>query len=180
MNVHSHRLGGVTAAMLLALAGLAGFLIATANGATQSKGTVSLRSTKLGKILVSSNGHTLYLFQKDKSGRSSCAGQCAKYWPPLISATKPTAGTGVKTALLGRVRRSDGTMQVTYNRHPLYLFLKDKAAGQLTGENLDFFGGEWYVVNAKGAKVEPGEHRGTTTTEQTTTTTYTQPPPPGY
>lgn len=180
MRVHS-RLSGMAAVILLAVAGVAGFLLAgtSANGATQSKGTVSLRSTKLGKVLVNSAGRTLYLFEKDKNGRSSCAGQCAKYWPPLISATKPTAGTGVKAALLGRVRRSDGKMQVTYNRHPLYLFLKDKAAGQVTGENLDFFGGEWYVVNAKGVKVEPGEHTGTTTNETTTTQTYTY-TQPGY
>jgi predicted lipoprotein with Yx(FWY)xxD motif len=135
---------------------------------------VSLRSTKLGKVLVNSSGRTLYLFMKDKGGRSSCSGQCAKYWPPLISAASPTAGAGINAALLGRVRRGDGKMQVTYNKHPLYLFFKDKSAGQVTGENLDFFGGEWYVVNAKGVKVEPGEHAGTTTTSTTTSTTSTR------
>jgi predicted lipoprotein with Yx(FWY)xxD motif len=182
MRNHSRRLSGIAAVVLLAVAGIAGFLLAgtSANGATKSNATVSLRSTKLGKVLVNSSGRTLYLFEKDKNGHSSCAGQCAKYWPPLISAAKPTAGTGVKAALLSRVRRSDGKMQVTYNKHPLYLFLKDRAAGQTTGENLDFFGGEWYVVNANGVKVEPGEHSGTTT-QQTTTSTYTNTQPiPGY
>src|SRR5207248_9589004 len=103
-------------------AGISGFLLAgpSANGATQSKGTVALRTTKLGQILVNSSGRTLYLFARDKNGRSSCSGQCATYWPPLISASQPTAGTGIKASLLGRVRRGDGKMQVIYNRHPLY------------------------------------------------------------
>ena len=182
MRDRTRRFRGLAVIGLLAVAGVAGFLVAgtPANGATQSKGTVSLRSTKLGSILVNSQGRTLYLFEKDKGGRSSCSGQCAKFWPPLISATKPTAGTGVKLALLGRVKRSDGRMQVTYNKHPLYTFLKDTAAGQTKGENFDAFGAEWYTLNAKGVKVEPGQHSGGTTTTGTTTTqtyTYTQ---PGY
>lgn len=172
MRAHS-RLKGGAAIVAIALAGVAGYLAAggSANGATQSKGTVSLRSTKFGKVLVNSSGRTLYLFMKDKSGRSSCSGQCATYWPPLTSAAAPTAGTGVKAALLGRVRRGDGKMQVTYNKHPLYLFVKDKSAGQVAGENISAFGGDWYVVNANGVKVEPGEHAGTTTTTSTTSTT---------
>ena len=154
----NRRIRGLAAVGLLAVAGIAGFMLSgtSANGATQSKSTVSLRTTKLGKILVSSNGHTLYLFEKDKGGRSSCTGMCATYWPPLTSATKPTAGAGVKASLLGRTRRSDGKMQVTYNKHPLYWFSGDKSAGQVTGEELEAFGGEWFDVSAKGAKVETG------------------------
>src|SRR5947209_5970892 len=116
---HQLRLSSIAAVALLALAGIAGFLLAgtSANGATNSKATVQLRSTKLGKILVGSTGHTLYLFAKDTSGRSACSGQCAVYWPPLLSATKPTAGTGVKASLLGRTKRSNGKWQVTYNKH---------------------------------------------------------------
>jgi predicted lipoprotein with Yx(FWY)xxD motif len=181
----ARRTRGAAAVALLAFAGVAGFLVAgnPASGATQSKATVSLRATKLGKVLVSSSGRTLYLFMKDKSGRSSCSGTCAKYWPPLISAAKPTAGAGIKASLLGRTKRSDGRWQVTYNKHPLYWFALDKKAGDVAGENLDDFGGEWYVVSAKGAKVEPNEDH-STTTESTTTSTgysYTAPsPPPGY
>jgi predicted lipoprotein with Yx(FWY)xxD motif len=180
----NRRIRGLAAVGLLAVAGIAGFMLSgnSANGATQSKGTVSLRTTKLGKILVSSNGHALYLFAKDKGGRSACTGMCATYWPPLTSAAKPTAGAGVKVALLGRTRRSDGKMQVTYNKHPLYWFSGDKSAGQVTGEELKAFGGEWYAVSAKGAKVEKsGESGGggATTTSPTPTYTYTQ-PIPGY
>ena len=178
----NRRIRGLAAVGLLAVAGIAGFMLSgtSANGATQSKSTVSLRTTKLGKILVSSNGHTLYLFEKDKSGRSSCTGMCATYWPPLTSAAKPTAGAGVKASLLGRTRRSDGKMQVTYNKHPLYWFSGDKSAGQVGGEEQNAFGAEWYSVSAKGSKVKSGESGGGgETTSSTPTYTYTQ-PIPGY
>lgn len=181
MRDQTRRYRGIAAVAVLALAGVAGFLLAgtAANGATRSKGTVSLRSTKLGKVLVSSTGRTLYLFEKDRSGHSSCTGQCATYWPPLISATKPTAGSGVKASLLGRTKRSDGTMQVTYSKHPLYMFANDKTAGQVKGEAVNAFGANWYAVSANGAKVGAGGQGGTTTAP-TTTSTYTYPPPPGY
>ena len=89
-------LAGIVAASL----GLAGFLLAGSNaqGATHqstSGATVSLRTTKLGAILVNSKGHTLYLFAKDKSGKSACTATCTKYWPPTIAQTKPTAGAGI-------------------------------------------------------------------------------------
>lgn len=184
MRGQTRRFRGLAVIGLLAVVGIAGFHAAgsAATGATHSNGTVSLRTTKLGKILVNSRGLTLYLFMKDKSGHSACAGQCAAYWPPLATKTKPTAGTGVKAALLSWTKRSDGTMQVTYNKHPLYLFVKDTAAGQVNGENFSGFGAKWYVVNANGLKVLPG-HTGTTsstpTTTPTPTYTYTS-LPPGY
>jgi predicted lipoprotein with Yx(FWY)xxD motif len=174
---HQLRLSSIAAVALLALAGIAGFLLAgtSATGATSSNATVQLRSTKLGKILVGSTGRTLYLFGKDSSGRSSCAGQCPVYWPPLLSAAKPTAGSGVNASLLGRTKRSNGKWQVTYNKHPLYYFSNDKAAGQVKGEEVNAFGANWYAVSAKGAKVTTGS--GGTTTGTTPTTTYTN---PGY
>ena len=163
----------------LALLGLIGYLAATgqlANGATQSHATVSLRSTALGKVLVTSTGHTLYLFMHDKGGKSSCTGQCATFWPPLVDASKPTAGTGVHAALLGRVARSGGAMQVTYNGHPLYRFSVDKQAGQTNGEGVNHFGGLWWAVSASGIAVKKAGG-GTTSTSQTTTG-YTPPPYP--
>lgn len=174
MRGQTRRLRGIAVLGLLAVAGIAGFVAAgsAANGATHSTGTVSLRSTKLGKVLVNSSGRTLYLFTKDKSAHSTCSGQCVAFWPPLLTKTKPTAGTGVNASLLSWTKRSDGTMQVTYNKHPLYLFVKDKAAGQVHGENVDAFGGEWYVVSAKGVKVEPGAHAATTTGTTTTSPGY--------
>ena len=107
---------------------------------------VMARSSSLGKILVDAKGHTLYLFEKDKQDRSACSGQCASFWPPLLTSGKATAGVGVKAALLGTTRRSDGKLQVTYAGHPLYRFALDTQAGQTKGEALKKFGAEWYVL----------------------------------
>ena len=92
-------------------------------------------------MLATSSGRTLYLFMKDKSGRSACYGQCASYWPPLMKKGALRAGTGVKAKLLGTTKRKNGTLQVTYRGHPLYLFKLDHASGQIAGQGQNFFGG---------------------------------------
>jgi predicted lipoprotein with Yx(FWY)xxD motif len=56
--------------------------------------------------------------------------------------------------LLGVTRRADGTSQVTYGGHPLYLFLLDTEPGQSRGQDLHDFGAAWYVVSAAGKKIE--------------------------
>ena len=148
----------IAVVLAVALAASA-FAAVTAIAAAPTKpATVKLRSTKLGKILVNGNSQTLYLFEKDKHGKSACSGQCAKFWPPLLTKGKPKAGAGVKASLLGTTKRSDGTTQVTYNKHPLYRFLNDKnKVGSTKGEGIDAFGAEWYVVGANGKKIEkPG------------------------
>jgi predicted lipoprotein with Yx(FWY)xxD motif len=102
----------------------------------------------------STRGHTLYLFEHDKGGKSACVGKCATFWPPLLTTGKPTAMSGIKASLLGTTRRADGRLQVTYHGHPLYSFVKDARAGQMTGEAVNAFGGEWYVISPAGVKIE--------------------------
>jgi len=159
---------------LTAVLGVSGFLAAgwsVARGATGTNATVSLRKTKLGLILVNSSGHTLYLFAKDSNDKSACSASCAKFWPPLLAHGKPTAGMGVKASLLGTTRRSNGSLQVTYNKHPLYTFALDKQAGQTNGEGSLAFGAHWYAVSGKGTAVLKASTT-TTTTGTTTTTPY--------
>jgi predicted lipoprotein with Yx(FWY)xxD motif len=159
---------------LSAALGLTGFLTAAsiARSATQTNPTVSLRKTKLGMILVNSKGHTLYMFQKDRNGKSACNGNCARFWPPLLSHGKPSAGPGVKAALLGTTKRSTGSLQVTYNRHPLYTFALDKQAGQTHGQGNVAFGGKWYTVSARGTAVVKAPPATSTTTTTTSTCAY--------
>ena len=110
-------------------------------------------TSALGRIVVDGQSHTLYLFEKDKRGKSACSGACATNWPPLLTKGKPVAGAGAKASLLGTTKRADGTTQVTYNKHPLYTFVGDKGKrGATTGEGLDAFGAKWYVVAAKGTE----------------------------
>ena len=55
-----------------------------------------------------------------------------------------------RTRYLGTTTRTDGTVQVTYNGWPLYYYVKDKAPGDVTGQDV---GGVWYVVSAAGEQV---------------------------
>ena len=115
--------------------------------------TVGISNTGLGKILVNSQGRTLYLFGKDSGTTSACTGACAGNWPPLRANGKPTLGTGADASLVGTIQRSDGKQQVTYNGHPLYLFKGDKKPGDTNGEGLTAFGGTWYVLSSSGNQV---------------------------
>ena len=128
--------------------------LSRAAAATQSSTTVSSATSKLGRILADSRGRTLYLFENDTRGHSSCAGACATYWPPLLTRGKPTAARAAKQALLGTTRRADGTTQVTYAGHPLYRFVQDTKPGQTTGQDLHDFGAGWYVLAPAGTKIE--------------------------
>jgi predicted lipoprotein with Yx(FWY)xxD motif len=159
---------------LTVMLGIVGFLVAgtVARSATQANRTVSLSKTKLGQILVNSKGHTLYMFSKDKNGKSSCSGSCTKFWPPLLQHGKVTAGPGVKASLLGTTRRSNGSMQITYNKHPLYGFVLDKKAGQTNGEGNVAFGGKWHAVSARGTAVVAAPTPPTTTTTPTNSNPY--------
>ena len=140
-------------AALVSLAGLSGAPAATDS---QTGTRVSTASSSLGKIIVDGRGRTLYLFEKDKRGHSACSGACAMYWPPVITNGTPKAGRGVKTSLLGTIRRANGARQVTYAGHPLYRYLLDTKSGQTNGEGLQDFGGGWDALSPAGKKIERG------------------------
>ncbi|HEX6460233.1 MAG TPA: hypothetical protein VF032_15035 [Thermoleophilaceae bacterium] len=133
-----------------------GVTTAGAHQARASKAaTIQLKKVgRLGKILVNGHGQTLYLFEKDKHGRSACNGQCAKFWPPALTTGKPRAGSGVSAGKLGTTRRKDGKLQATYNGHPLYAYAGDSRAGQANGQRSTNFGALWYVMNARGNAVK--------------------------
>jgi len=108
----------------------------------------------LGKVLVDGQGFTLYVFAPDKhSGTSKCYRACANAWPPLVlpsGVSQAPAGAGVRAALLGVTKRTDGTTEVTYDRWPLYTWVVDSAPGDVTGQDLNNLGGKWYVITPHG------------------------------
>jgi predicted lipoprotein with Yx(FWY)xxD motif len=81
-------------------------------------------------------------------------GALAAAWPPYVASAAVRAAAGVNPALLGTVRLSDGTTQVTYNGHPLYYFHGDGAPGTDHGQGLKAFGADWYVVGVNGSKID--------------------------
>jgi predicted lipoprotein with Yx(FWY)xxD motif len=115
--------------------------------------TIGVANSSLGKILVDSQGRTVYLFEKDTGTTSTCSGDCAVAWPPVTVDGKATVGNGLTASKVGTTKRSDGTSQVTYNGHPLYLFQGDHGSGDTNGEGLNAFGALWYVVAPTGAAV---------------------------
>jgi predicted lipoprotein with Yx(FWY)xxD motif len=121
-----------------------------------SSGTVQLADSDLGSILVDADGMTLYLFESDSAGASTCTADCAATWPPLID-DAPVAGEGVDEALLGTTTRNDGEVQVTYDGHPLYGFASDQAPGDTEGQGV---GDVWFVVDASGKAVTEAARTG--------------------
>jgi predicted lipoprotein with Yx(FWY)xxD motif len=102
---------------------------------------------KLGKILVdSATTKTLYTWAKDTDENSQCYDACATVWPPFVTTAKIVAADGVTTGKFGTSTRKDGALQVTFNSHPLYFFVRDTAAGMTNGQGSTGFGAVWAVV----------------------------------
>jgi predicted lipoprotein with Yx(FWY)xxD motif len=97
--------------------------------------------TTAGKVLTTPDGMTLYTFDKDTTGTSTCYGDCAQYWPPLL------AGSGAKEAdFLTLTTRTDGTKQWMASNKPLYTYVQDKKPGQVKGDN---YNNVWHVVKVQ-------------------------------
>ena len=148
------------AAAVLAVAACASSSSSTSSAAPNSApaagassgNTVTERTIGGTQVLTNSAGLTLYWFAPDTSTTSKCTGSCATYWPPVKGPA--TAGSGV-TGTLGVITRPDGTMQATYNGHPLYTYAGDSAPGQANGNGKNLSGGLWYEVTVSGAAPAP-------------------------
>ena len=154
-------LAGATALVVaaLAVAGCGGSGGSNANSPAPPKNangqsaTVAVANENVGKILVDSQGRTLYLFERDSGTKSACTGACAVEWPPLRATGKPSVGGGANASIVATSARSDGKSQVTYNGHPLYLFSADQKVGDTNGQGVNAFGGLWYVLSSSGDEI---------------------------
>src|SRR4030043_504639 len=86
-----------------------------------------------GQFLVDGKGMSLYMFTKDTADTVNCSGECLDYWPPLLTMGSPALGEGVDPALVGTAPMPDGSMIVTYNHMPLYYYVLDEKAGDVSG-----------------------------------------------
>jgi predicted lipoprotein with Yx(FWY)xxD motif len=125
-------------------------------------------NSKLGTIVVDGSGRTLYRFDKDSASppTSNCTGACAQLWPPVLVGTQISL-SGVDRSLLGTIRRSDGSVQLTLHGWPLYRYAGDSAPGQINGEGLD---GTWFAVRPTGAKALTASTRSASTSTGSTST----------
>ena len=127
----------VSLTLLLANAGVA----STGGGA--STAIVKVKDVHGVAVLTNARGYTLYWFAPDSSTASRCYGTCAAYWPPVIG--RPSASAGV-TGSFTTVTRTNGTLQVAYDGHPLYTYVGDAAPGQASGNRVRLNGGWWYEM----------------------------------
>lgn len=123
---------------------------ATTGGDAMGAGTVAIATTDLGDVLVGAGGMTLYMYDPDKQGASTCYNRCATSWPPLLVDGAPVAGAGIDATLLGTTERTDGSVQVTYDGWPLYYWAQDAAAGDVTGQAVNDV---WWVLDASGEPI---------------------------
>ena len=140
-------------ALSVAACGSGGSAATAATPKTPTVASVSVSKSSLGSILVNSNGRTLYLFKADVGMHSVCAGACATKWPPLLATGKTTAGSGLSASKLATITRSDGSRQITYNGHPLYLFVKDHKPGDVKGQGVIAFGAAWFALSPSGDQI---------------------------
>jgi predicted lipoprotein with Yx(FWY)xxD motif len=123
---------------------------ASASSAPAAASGSALKTATIGgaTVLTNAKGFTLYWFAPDTPTTSKCNGSCATYWPPVKGPA--TAGAGV-TGKLATIKRADGSVQATYNGHPLYTYVADTAPGQAKGNGLNLSGGVWHEITASGA-----------------------------
>lgn len=151
------RLGSVIGVLVFGLAGLTACgedSDTPAGGSTSSVSSGSKLATKdvsgLGKVVVDGNGRTVYVFDKDTSGKSNCEGDCLAKWPVVPAGEGTPQLDGIDASLVGTVTRSDGSKQLSIGGLPIYLFAQDTKAGEAKGQAV---GGVWWVVGEDGKKI---------------------------
>ena len=149
---------GGLARVAAVLGALALVAIGTADASTTRTVIKSSSAAGLGRIIVAgSNRHTLYGFSNDPRNKSTCYRRCSKVWIPLWAKGKIVAakGSGVNGRKLGKIRRRNGSYQVTYYRQPLYLYTRDRKPGVANGHYQYQFGNSWYAIDINGSPAPP-------------------------
>jgi predicted lipoprotein with Yx(FWY)xxD motif len=144
---------------LLALGAAAAVLAACSSSGTSSSGSATsspaaattggLKTAKIGSatVLTNAKGFTLYSFAPDTPTKSNCNGACAKFWPPVKGAL---SASGVK-GTFGTIKRSDGSIQASFDGHPLYTYVGDTKPGEAKGNGLNLSGGLWHDITLSGS-----------------------------
>ena len=136
----------LTVSGLVVLAGTGwGLRLAEPPGYGTGSMTTVLETDRVGgvTVLTDAEGYTLYWFGPDNTTMSACEASCARTWAPVTAPA--AAGAGV-TGTLGAIARPDGSLQATYDGHPLYTASADKAPGQAKGNGVWDGGGQWHEV----------------------------------
>jgi predicted lipoprotein with Yx(FWY)xxD motif len=121
-----------------------------AAGSARRGKAIKVMNSRYGRMLFDGRGRAIYLFTRERGSKSRCYGACAVAWPPVYTRGRPRARDAVDAKLLDTITRRGGRRQVTYNGHPLYYYVTDRRAGQITCQDVTEFGGTWLVVDPDG------------------------------
>ncbi|MGZ4170066.1 MAG: COG4315 family predicted lipoprotein [Solirubrobacteraceae bacterium] len=117
---------------------------------------IGSRKTQDGTLIIGAGDRTVYFFRPDKRSttghakQSTCYNGCAAVWPPVLATRIPATSGKAEASLLGLTTRKDGTKQVTHNGLPLYYYVPDTKAGQVTGNQLKDQFGFWAGLQPSG------------------------------
>jgi predicted lipoprotein with Yx(FWY)xxD motif len=111
--------------------------------------------SEFGQMLFDATGQAIYLFDVETTSKPRCYDACAEAWPPVLTTGGPVSGPGVESSLLGTTKRADGTVQVTYNDHPLY-FYANEGKREVKCHDIFLNGGNWYIVQPGGDPAPAG------------------------
>ncbi len=126
----------------------------SSSAAAASKVELETQKSKFGQIVTDSTGRTVYMFASDSPTKSTCYGQCASFWPPVLAKGAVEASDGIDKSKIKTLKRTDGTTQVVYNGWPLYYFLQDQAPGDTNGQGNTNFGAAWWVLTPAGEPIK--------------------------
>jgi predicted lipoprotein with Yx(FWY)xxD motif len=107
----------------------------------------------LGEYLTDKDGRSLYMFDLDSDMMSNCYDDCATTWTPYLIDSGVTIYGNIRDNLLGRFARTDGKIQLTFNKMPLYFYSLDTMPGDFNGNGLMSFGGKWYLMSPNGTPI---------------------------
>jgi predicted lipoprotein with Yx(FWY)xxD motif len=109
--------------------------------------------TNAGTGVGSIDGIVAYADKNESGSKIECTGNCTNTWHPWVThgvSVKALAGSGVQQSLIGTIKRSDGSEQITYGGHPLYLYAHPTHA---LIANAQGAGGVWYIVGLNGHQI---------------------------
>jgi predicted lipoprotein with Yx(FWY)xxD motif len=107
-----------------------------------AKGIAIKANMTFGNILTDDLGKTLYFFANDFAGKNSCTGGCISAWP-IFYIENMTIGAGLNQADFAEITNADGKKQITYKNWPLYYYVGDMKADEVTGDKANMV---WYVA----------------------------------
>jgi predicted lipoprotein with Yx(FWY)xxD motif len=156
----------------IVLALLTALLVGTVLAQEEEAQAEVTESQRFGPYLTDGEGRTLYLFVNEelegqdparmtegvRAAAVTCTGECLEAWPAFTAESEAEiqAGDQLDPELL-YTAEFDGRMHVVYNGWPLFYFARDEEPGQINGQAIESFGGEWYIVSPEGQIVRSEE-----------------------